>query len=222
MRTTYQAYMREVTPSEEFCFALEGRMKRALYAPKQRRTSRYVAAAIAVIVLFAAGMAVIMNRPGTEDNAARFAPVAGENSADDGVDAAAFTADEMTEPAASNSDGTGAVPAKGIWIDTSEKALRDAENSIAVQMLKEDYSADRSYIGVDAVIHFSANNRDYELYHVLDTGSGAFTLSTNGIEPYPYNTFGGEENAEAEAFFEAEDAAKDAYFVYMRVPAVNE
>ena len=222
MRTTYQAYMREIIPSEEFCSTLEGKMKRVLYASKQRRTPRYVAAAIAAIMLFGASIAVIMNRPGTEDNVIQFAPVMGENSADDGVDAAAFTADEITEPVASNSDETGVVSAKGIWIDTSEKALHDAENSIAIQMLKEDYSADCSYIRVDAVIHFSANNKDYELYHVLDTGSGAFTLSTTGIEPYPYNTFGGEENAEAEAFFEAEDAAKDAYFVYMRVPAVNE
>ena len=106
----------------------------------------------------------------------------------------------------------GSALADNIWIDTDTEALKDAEGSIAIQMLKKDYNADRSYIGVDAVIHFSANDKNYELYHVLDTGSGCFILSTFGTEPYPDNTFGGEENAEAMAFKEAENAAKDAYF----------
>ncbi|MBQ8962301.1 MAG: hypothetical protein IJ089_00690 [Clostridia bacterium] len=102
--------------------------------------------------------------------------------------------------------------ADSIWIDTSAEALREAERSIAIQMLKADYSADRIYGGVDAVIHFSASGKDYVLYHALDNYSGCFVLSTFGTEPYPYNTFGGEENAEATAFHKAEDAAKDAYF----------
>ena len=110
---------------------------------------------------------------------------------------------------------TGSALADNIWIDTTAESLREAEDSIAIQGIKEDYSADRSYIGVDAVIHFTANGKEYELYHVLDTGSGCFALSTTGIEPFPYNSFGGEENAEAEAFFEAEDAAMEAYFAWM-------
>ena len=87
--------------------------------------------------------------------------------------------------------------ADDIWIDTSAEALRDAGNSVAVQMSIDDYSEDRRYIGVDAVIHFSANNKEYELYHVLDTMQGCFVLSTLGIELYPYSLFGGEEDAEA-------------------------
>ena len=104
-------------------------------------------------------------------------------------------------------------PAEDIWIDTSPEALLKAEESTAIQMLKEDYSSERSYIGVDAVIHFSANGVDYELYHVVDTYSGCFTLSMIGDPLYhPYSLFGGEADPEAEAYFEAEDAAKDAYF----------
>ena len=109
--------------------------------------------------------------------------------------------------------------ADDIWIDTSAEALRDAGNSVAVQMSIDDYSEDRRYIGVDAVIHFSANNKEYELYHVLDTMQGCFVLSTLGIELYPYSLFGGEEDAEASAYFDAEQAAKNAYFDFVNSQA---
>ena len=108
----------------------------------------------------------------------------------------------------------GSVLAEGIWIDTDAEALREAGESAAIQMVKADYSPERSYIGVDAVIHFSANDVDYALYHIVDTFGGLFTLSTAGIEPYPYGLFGGETDPEAEAYFAAEDAARDAYFAW--------
>ena len=116
---------------------------------------------------------------------------------------------------------SGSALADSIWIDTDAEALREAEQSVAIQMVKADYSPERSYIGVDAVIHFSANEKDYALYHVVDTFSGCFTLSTAGIEPYPYTLFGGEENPEAENYFEAEDAAKEAYFTMMQTFSDN-
>ena len=108
--------------------------------------------------------------------------------------------------------------ADSIWIDTRSEALREAERSVAIQMLKADYSADRVYGGVDAVIHFSANCKDYTLYHALDNYSGCFVLSTVGIEPYPYTSFGGEDDNGAKEYFEAEDAAREAYLALKRSP----
>ncbi len=119
--------------------------------------------------------------------------------------------DESAQSTPKETEALYNAPKGSIWIDTSAEALREAEESAAIQTLKADYSADRVYGGVDAVIHFSANGKDYALYHALDNYSGCFVLSTVGIESYPYNNFGGADDDEAMAFYEAEDAAREAY-----------
>ena len=216
MKTSYQAYMRDIRPSREFCIALEGKMRYALYASKRQRNLRYAFMAATATIMILIALSIILSRPDTEDQVIQSMPILAESGKEAGNDGPALFPDETTQPIPQETEAPDHAAEGSIWIDTSAEALREAEKSAAIQMLKADYSADRVYGGVDAVIHFSANGKDYALYHALDSYSGCFVLSTAGIEPYPYSNFGGEEDDEAMVYYEAEDAAREAYWTFIQ------
>ncbi|MBQ8962302.1 MAG: hypothetical protein IJ089_00695 [Clostridia bacterium] len=216
MKASYQAFMRDIRPSKEFCITLEGKMNRALYTSEHQRNPRYAFMAVTAAIMMIVALCVIITRPITEDNVMQSMPITAESSMEEGNDGATLLPDETTKPSPEETNAPHNTSEGSIWIDTSAEALSEAEDSVAVQMVKADFSADRIYGGVDAAIHFSANGKDYVLYHALDNYSGFFVLSTLGIEPYPYNTFGGEDNAEAAEYFEAANAAREAYFAFIQ------
>ena len=216
MKSSYQAYIRDIRPSKEFCIILEAKMKRSLYVSKRQRNPRSAFISVTAAIMIIIALSVIITRPKTEDNVIQSMPILAERSKEEGNDGAALLPDETTHPIPEETKAPDNTTEDSIWIDTSVEALREAEESAAIQMLKADYSADRVYGGVEAVIHFSANGKDYALYHALDNYSGSFVLSTGGIEPYPYNTFGGEDDDEAKEYFEEENSAREAYFAFIQ------
>lgn len=78
MKPSYQAYMRKIQPSEEFCLTLERKMKRALSGTKRRFNPFYAGVAAVVVLMIVVGVVVIMNRPAPEDNIVRTVPVVAE------------------------------------------------------------------------------------------------------------------------------------------------
>ncbi len=214
MRNTYQAFMHEIKPSEKFCVTLERDMKRALYDSKHRNNHHFEVIAVVTVLIMFAVCYPLLKRPDIEDHIMQPKLVVAENVLEASNNDVSLLPAETAKKTPAEAFETENDSNGDVWIDTSTEALLEAEDSIAIQMLKEDYSDERSYICVNAVIHFTANQKDYELYHVLDTGGGAFTLSTTGVEPYPYVIFGGEDSAEAREYFEAENRAKRAYFSF--------
>ena len=118
MKTSYQAYIREIRPSKEFCITLEGKMKQALYASKRRYNPRYAFIAVTAAIMLIAALSAIITRPNTVDHVRQSMPVAAESSKDEGIDGTALLPGETTQPPAEETEAPDNTSEGSIWIDT--------------------------------------------------------------------------------------------------------